>query len=1109
MRHIAAALLAGAACIALPLAAPLSAQAKGKAAKADEAWSVEAPKGAVIKQVPIKTTEGTWMDVDVSPNGQTLAFTLLGDIYTMPIGGGTPTRIADGLAWDVQPRFSPDGTRIAFTSDRAGGDNIWVMNTDGSDKRQVTKEDFRLLNQPTWSPDGQFIAAKKHFTTERSAGTGEIWMYHVSGGGGVQVVERANEALQKELGEPVFAPDGAAIYYTRNTTPGNSFEYAQDSNAGIFAIERHDLATGEVTTAVSGYGGAVRPAPSPDGTQIAFVRRDEDQSQLWVKDFASGREQMIYGQLDLDVQETWAVTGVYPNIDWLPDSSAIVFWAGGKLNRVGRDGSSHAVIPFAVNDSRGVADAPHPQIAVSPDQFTTTMPRFATLSPDGNQVVFESLGRLHSKSARGKDAPAPLTGDNADVIEAFPAFSRDGSALAYVRWNDATLGEIIIADANGQNRRVLTGPGHFGNLAFSPDGSMIAFEKREGGYLTAPDFSENPGIYVMPTNGTGAARRVSRDGSSPQWGAGSDRLFLLARESGGLALISTDLNGEAKRTHAKGDLANDFRLAPDGRTVAFRQNYEVFAMPLIPGGKPVDVSESGGALPVTKVSTGGAEYIGWARGGETLFWSIGPSLQSANVAEFFASAPKAETDTTKGYAPPTTGIALGVTVQTAKPAGTTVITGARVLTMRAGLGAQDAGVIENGMIVITGDRITGVYDATTVRITLPTNARMIDASGKTIMPGLVDAHAHGGYGVGDLIPQQNWSLLQDLAMGVTTIHNPSSQASTVFATAERQRAGLTLGPRIFSTGEIVYGAKAADVYARIDSYDDALAHVRRIKAQGGISIKNYNQPRREQRQMVARAAAAENMLVVAEGGSLFGMDMNLVADGNSTLEHNVPVDVMYEDVLQFVGQSNSNYTPTLVVTYGGLAGDPYWRQATNVWENPLLIHTPPKALLAETGRRVKAPDWAFVDDNNAREARKLAQRGVKVSIGAHGQQAGIGAHWELWSFARGGMSAVEALKAGTITSAQSLGMAKDIGSIEVGKLADLVILSDDPSADIANSDNIEQVMLGGRLYDAKTLNEVGTGTATRQPYWWRANDGNGAGGSEAATHAAGAHADGD
>jgi imidazolonepropionase-like amidohydrolase/Tol biopolymer transport system component len=1107
MRHIAAALLAGAACIASPIAAPLSAQTKGKSAKAEESWSVEAPKGATIKQVPIRTDEGTWMDVDVSPDGQTIAFTLLGDIYTMPITGGTPKRIAEGLSWDVHPRFSPDGTRIAFTSDRGGGDNIWVMNADGSDKRQLTKEDFRLLNQPSWSPDGRFIAAKKHYTTERSLGTGEIWLYHVAGGGGVQVVERANERLQKELGEPIFAADGSAIYYTRNTTPGPIFEYAQDSQAGIFAIERHDLATGEVTTAVDGYGGAVRPAPSPDGKELAFVRRDKDQTQLWIKDLATGRERMIYGKLDLDVQETWAVTGVYPNIDWLPDSSALVFWAGGKLNRVNRDGSGHAVIPFTINDTRGIADAPHPVIEVAPDSFMTTMPRFATLSPDGSRVVFESLGRLHSKSAKGRDLPAPLTGDTADAVEAFPAFSRDGQSLAYVRWNDATLGEIVIADADGQNRRVLTGPGHFGNLAFSPDGAMIAFEKRSGGYLTAPEYSENPGVYVMPTDGSAAPRLVSRDGGSPQWGAASDRLFILMNDGGKLALVSTDLDGEAKRVHAQGELANDFRVAPDGRTIAFRQNYEVFAMPLVPGGKPVDVSEKGGALPVTKVSTGGADYLGWARGGETLFWSIGPQLQSAEVADFFADAPKADGDKTKPYTPPSTGVPLGVPVEAAKPAGTIAITGARILTMKAGLPREDAGAIDNGVIVIEGDRIKAVGAAGEVAV--PAGAKVIDAAGKTIMPGLVDAHAHGPYGVGDLIPQQNWTLLQDLALGVTTVHNPSSQASTVFAAAERQRAGLTLGPRIFSTGEIIYGAKAPSVYARIDSYEDALAHVRRIKAQGGISVKNYNQPRREQRQMVARAAAAENMLVVAEGGSLFGMDMNLVADGNSTIEHNVPVDVFYEDVLQFFGQSNSNYTPTLVVTYGGLAGDPYWRQAMDVYDHPLMIHTPPKALLAATARRVKAPEWAFVDDNNAREADKLAERGVKVSIGAHGQQAGIGAHWELWSFARGGMTPVEALKAGTIVPAQSLGMAQDIGSLEPGKLADLVILSADPSQDIRNSDDIEQVMLGGRLYDAATLNEVGTGNAPRKPYWWESGQGGAAGGSEAATHAGAGHADGD
>ncbi|WP_284124378.1 amidohydrolase family protein [Parerythrobacter aestuarii] len=1064
------ALLATSALILMPVAAQAQdTEAPAEEAKKDEKWDVNAPKGATITQVPIKTDEGTWMDVDVSPDGQTIAFSLLGDIYTMPIAGGVPTRIAEGLAWEVHPRFSPDGRRIAFTSDRAGGDNIWIMNADGSDMKQLTKEDFRLLNQPTWSPDGEYIAAKKHFTTGRSLGTGEIWLYHVTGGGGVKLVERPNETHQKELGEPIYSPAGDAIYFTRNDTGGPIFQYAQDSNAGIFVIEKYDLDSGERSTVVDGYGGAVRPTPSPDGSAIAFVRRDKDDSQLWVKHFASGKETLVYGDLDRDVQETWAVTGVYPNMDWTPDSRSIVFWAGGKLNRVNRDGSGAAVIPFAIDDTRGVADAPHPVIDVAPDNFTTSIPKYATVSPNGRTVVYETLGKLYVKNANG-GSPRRLTSGSG--VEAWPAFSRDGNSIAFVRWTDDGLGKIIVSNASGGGERVVTNqPGHYASPRFSPDGRTIAFEKRGGGYLTSPEYSEAQGIYRVSANG-GTPELISKSGSAPQFGADSDRVFMVEGGGGGLSLVSTDLNGEAKRTHAKGELANEFHVSPDGKLIAFRQNYEVFAVPMMPGGSTINVGEKGSALPITKVSSEGADYIGWA--GDTLTWTMGPTLYRTSTGSFFGSAPG-----DKGtYEAPSSGVSLAMTQRVAKPSGTVALTGAKILTM-AGDGA---GAIDNGVIVIEGDRIVAVGTAGDVAV--PSGAMVIDASGKTIMPGLVDAHAHGPYGTGDLVPEQSWSLIQQLAMGTTTMHDPSSQASQVFAASERQRAGMLLAPRLFSTGEIIYGAKAAGVYARIDSYEDALAHVRRIKVQGGISVKNYNQPRREQRQMVVRAAAEEGMLVVAEGGSLFGMDMNLVADGNSTVEHNVPGEFFYEDVLQFFGQSQSNYTPTLVVTYGGLAGDPYWRQATDVFDNPLLVHTPPKMLLADTARRTKAPEWAFVDDDAAREAKKLADRGVKVSIGAHGQQAGIAAHWELWSFVRGGMSPVEALRAGTIVPAQSLGMDKDIGSIEVGKLADLIVLDADPSADIRNSDKIDRVMLGGRLYDAKTMDEVETGTAKRQPYWW-------------------------
>ena len=1048
-----------------------------EAASEDEAeWDVMAPRGATFRTVTIDTDEGTWMDVDVSPDGRTLAFALLGDIYTMPIAGGTPTRIAEGLAWEVQPRFSPDGQMIAFISDRAGGDNLWLMRADGSDKRQVTKEDFRLINQPSWSPDGRYIAAKKHFTTQRSLGTGEIWLYHVSGGGGVQLVKRANESLQKELGEPIYAPNGNAIYYTRNVTPGNSFEYAQDSNAGIFAVERYDIDTGEVTTAISGYGGAVRPTPSPDGKHIAFVRRDKDRSQLWIKDLASGQERMIYDALDLDMQETWAVYGVYPMMDWMPDSSDIVVWAGGKLRRVAADGSGARDIPFRITDTRQVAEAPHPVIPVAPDSFTAKIPRFATVSPDGRTVVFESLGKLYVKPVGSDGAPRRLTSGDDNELELWPAWSRDGDRIAFVRWSDAGLGRIVTVDSRGRNERIVTRQqGHYAVPQFSPDGRTIAFEKRGGGYLTSPDFSQDEGVYTVPATG-GTPTLIARDTSTPQYGSDNGRLFMVGQSDGKLQLLSSDLNGEARRVHVEGELANDFRVSPRGDYVAFRQNYEVFAMPLLPGGQAVSVSENASSLPVTKASKGGADYIGWAQGGDTLHWSMGPVLYRAATSQLTPLLPG---DDAPKFVPPATGTSLERTIRADKASGTVAITGARIHTM-AGNGA---GTIENGTIVIEGDRIAAIGPAASV--TVPRGARIVEAEGRTIIPGLVDAHAHGPQGTGDLIPQQNWVQIQQLAMGTTTIHDPSSSASMIFASAERQQAGMLLAPRIFSTGEIIYGAKAPSVYARIDSYDDALAHVRRIKAQGGISVKNYNQPRREQRQQVAAAARAENMLVVAEGGSLFGMDMNLIADGNSTLEHNIPVLEVYDDVLQFFGQSQTNYTPTLVVGYGGLAGDPYWRQATDVFAQPLLVaHTPPAILRAGNARRTTAPEGDFVDDDVARVAKRIADTGVLVSIGAHGQQAGIGTHWEIWSFVRGGMTPLEALQAATIVPARSLGMEREIGSLEPGKLADLVILDGDPLENIRNTERVDTVVLGGRAYDAATMNETVTGDARRTPYWW-------------------------
>ncbi len=1065
---------------AAPVTAAVPANASAATSKSSAkppVWDVMQPRGLKRREVALHVDEGSWMNVDVSPDGRLIAFDLLGDLYTMPITGGTPRRIAEGLAFEHQPRFSPDGRRIAFTSDRGGGDNIWVMNVDGSDKRQVTNEDFRLLNQPSWSPDGRFIAAKKHFTTGRSLGTGEIWLYHVSGGGGVQLVKRASEVLQKELGEPIYAPDGKSIFYTRNISPGPIFEYAQNSRTDLFDIERYDVDSGEVSTAVSGVGGSVRPTPSRDGKRIAFVRRENNVTKLWVKDFATGVERMIYGPLDRDVQETWAVTGVYPDMAWTPGDTAIVFWAGGKLRRVAPDGSGAAVIPFRIDDTRVIVDAVHPQVAVAPDRFATKMPRWASVSPDGRTVVFETLGKLWTKPVAGGTATRLTRG--ADEFELFPSWSRDGRQIVFVGWTDAGLGQIrTIAAGGGSPRTVTTVAGHYRRPRFSPDARSIVFEQGPGGGLTAARGNPDAGAYRVAASG-GAPVRIAKEASGPQFGAANDRVFLMATEKDKRQLISTDLNGQDRRVHASGELVNDYQISPQGDYVAFRQNYEAFVMPLMPGRQAVETDAKGGPLPVTRVSGDGADFINWSNDGRQIHWSAGPTLYTAETAALFRAVPTPKGEDAPKFVAPRTGTSLSMDIAAAKPDATVALTGARVVTMAK----ADGGIIDDATILIRGDRIVAVGPRATVAI--PAGAKTVDLAGKTVIPGLVDAHAHGPQGEDEIVPQQNWSAMANLALGTTTIHDPSSRSAEIFPAAEMQQAGMLLAPRTFSTGEIVYGAKAPDVYAQIDTYEDALAVVRRLKAQGARSVKNYNQPRREQRQMVVAAAQAEGMEVVPEGGSLFTLDMSLVQDGNSTVEHNVPLEHFYADVVDLWSQTTVGYTPTLVVAYGGPAGDPYWRAHSDVWRHPLLArHAPPALLAAQNARREIAPEEDYVDGATAREARKLAVKGVPVAIGAHGQQPGLGAHWELWSFVRGGFSPIEALRAGTIESARSLGYAKDVGSLEPGKLADLVVLTADPTSDIRNSDKVAQVMLGGRLYDAATLNETITGTRKRQAYWW-------------------------
>jgi imidazolonepropionase-like amidohydrolase/Tol biopolymer transport system component len=1033
--------------------------------KEEKKWDVMNPPGPAY-DVDLDVTTGTWMSLDVSPDGKEIVFDLLGDLYTMPITGGEAKALTTGVAWDMQPRYSPNGKWIAFTSDRSGGDNLWVMDRNGANPKQVTKETFRLLNQPAWTPDSEFLVGRKHFTSERSLGAGEMWLYHRTGGEGLQMTKKRTD--QKDTGEPVFSPDGAYLYFSDDVTPGAIFEYSKDPNSQIYAIQRLDRESGDVERFVTGPGGSVRPTPSPDGKSLAFIRRVRYKTTLYVKDLETGRETPLYDALDRDMQETWAIHGLYPNMAWTPDSKSIVFWAGGTFHRLNVPSKQVADIPFHVKSTRRIEEAVRFPVNVAPNEFDVKMLRWVEVAPRGNAVLYQALGHIYVKDLPN-GTPRRLT-KQTDHFELYPSWSRDGKSIVYVTWDDEKLGTIRVAPAaGGEGRTVTAQPGHYIEPSFSPDGTKIVYRTTSDGYLLPNVYANESAIYVIPTAG-GKVTRVSKRGALPQFGASNDRIFFVTFEAEGKrALRSMDIDGGDEREHAVSAFATEFAISPDEKWLAWTEKFNAHVIPFVRTGKSIDIAPDMKSVPVTTVSKTAGEYLHWSGDSKRLHWSLGPELFTRELTEAFAWMREGT-----ATPPDPKGTSIGFSRPYDIPTGKLALTGARIITMR---GDE---VIENGTIVVDRNRIVAVG----ANVTVPSDAKVIDVAGKTIMPGIIDVHWHGSMGSDQIIPQQNWINYASLGFGVTTIHDPSNDSAEIFSASEMARAGQIVAPRIFSTGTILYGAKAP-YRADINSLDDALAHLRRMKAVGAFSVKSYNQPRREQRQQIIEAARQLNMMVVPEGGSLFHHNMTMVVDGHTGVEHAIPVARIYDDVLQLWSKSKTGYTPTLIVAYGGAFGENYWYQHTNVWEDERLTKFVPRRVLeSRSRRRTMIPEEEYNHIETARAVKQLNDRGVSVQLGAHGQREGLGAHWEMWMMAQGGMPPQQVLRAATLEGAQYLAMDKDIGSLEPGKLADLIVLDRNPLENIRNTHSIRYTMVNGRLFDAETINELGNHPKTRKPFFW-------------------------
>ena len=1060
----------------------------------DKKWDVSNPPGEGWnwKDVKFTTNEGTWMNLDVSPDGKTIVFDMLGDIYRMSITGGKATPLRQGIAWESQPRFSPDGKKILFTSDAGGGDNCWMMNADGTDAKQITKEDFRLLNNGVWV-DNQYFVARKHFTSGRSLGAGEMWMYHIIGGEGLQLTERKND--QQDVNEPSVSPDGRYVYFSEDMYPGGYFQYNKDPNSQIFIIRRYDRQEGKIEDVITGPGGATRPQVSNDGNLLAYIKRVRTKTVLYVHDLRTGEEWSIFDQLSKDQQEAWTIFGTYPGFDWMPADNEIVIYGLGKIWRVpvglGMEKPAKAVeIPFTVDVDMKVAETVRPRQKAFEENMEVKVVRQAVTSKLG-LLVFSALGKIWYTDLTGEDKSAKqlisIDGKRENDFQFEPSFNpANENNIVFVTWDDEDMGAIwsfTLLDEEDSRRGVqplkcLTkSPGIYRTPSFSPDGKWIVYQKEDGNSHQGYTHCKEPGIYLMAADGSGEPKLLTPNGSFPQFSADGKRIFY---QKGGYlfgslvkSMESVDLNGEDKKEHFDGKYAQRYVISPDNNWVAWSELYKVYVAPFPKTGKKVGLTSGTKAVPVAQVARDAGINIHWSADSKTLHWTLGNEYFSDELTERFKFL-----DGSLDSLPPmdSVGLKINLTLPMDKPQGVVAFTNARIITM------EGDEVIEKGTVVVEGNVIKSV----SADFVVPKGAKEIDCTGKTIMPGIIDAHAHSGNFRYGLSPQKQWEYYANLAYGVTTMHDPSANTEMVFANSELIKSGNMVGPRLFSTGTILYGADG-DFKAVVNSLDDAKSGLRRTAAYGAFSVKSYNQPRRNQRQQVMQAARELGIQVVPEGGSFFYHNLSQVVDGHTTVEHNIPVVPLYKDVTTLWAATQTHNTPTLIVNYGSITGEYYWYQHTNVWEKERLLAFTPRPIIDSRSRhRTMIPEEEYENGHilTSKSLKKLTDAGVKINLGAHGQLQGLGAHWELWMLQQGGMTNLEALRCATINGAVSLGMDEQIGSLKAGKLADLIVLDKNPLEDIRNSEFVKYTMVNGRLYDSATMNEVGNYDRKRTKFYF-------------------------
>jgi Tol biopolymer transport system component/predicted amidohydrolase len=1066
---------------------PLLAQAGGTGAVSDSARPSQ-PAGQTLPLRPTRTIdfttdEGTWMSVDLAPNGQRIVFDLLGDLYEIDSSGGEAKALTRGMGFDAQPTYSPDGQWIAFISDRSGAENVWVMRNDGSDLRQVSLGgDDTVLVSPAWAPDGKSIYVSRF---RWSLHNYELWRYELNGTEQLVVPIQDEGGNRKSTLGAVVSPDGRYVYFARRV--GNASPVQLDD----WSIVRRDVATGAEETMVTepnapgrqNYSGAYfRPALSHDGNWLAYATCFDGQTGLRLRDLRTGADRWLAFPIERDQIGAQSWQDLVPRYAFTPDDSAIILSRRGKFERLPIAAGEATPIPFTAKVALQLGPLTRVAVKEETGPVRARLMQTPEQSPDGKWLAFSALGHVYVMPLNGHGKPRRLT--SGETPEFQPSWSPDGRTLAFITWTAANAGQVwTVPLAGGAPRQITEAAAYYSFPVFTPDGqAVIAVRSDNTARLhSMMEFGRQireAALVTVPLAG-GTSRVIAKGtfGGKPHFSSDANLAYL--HTAAGLSSVHLS-TGEIKAfSDVKGPgwyfqdgpvPVDESRLSPDGKylLVNIAQQLHVLATPA--SGTTIDLSKPG--LAHRRITDVGADFFEWADGGKTITWAVGSTFYRRPLADIKLNAAD-QPSWTADVSNKSRVAAFKAVVEVPRddPRGSLLLRGARVITMR---GDE---IIDGGDILVRDGRIAAV--GARGSIAAPAGATVQDVSGKTIVPGFIDIHDHVADIRRDVLSLDAWGLRARLAYGITTAFDPSSLSIDMFAYQDLIDAGIVTGSRLRTTGMAMFS------FNRLASEQEARALLTRYRDHYRTSnVKQYLIGNRMQRQWIAQAAAEMGVMPTTEGSLSLKLDLTQIMDGFAGNEHALPTP-LYRDVVELVARSRTSYDGTLQIDNGGAGAQDNLVIRDRPAQDPKFIGSRPYYVVAQTAMtRPWSEPLAMLYPRLGNDAARIQRAGGVIGMGSHGEIPGPGLHWEMEAHVHGGMTPMEALRAATIGSAEAIGRLHDLGSIEPGKLADLLILQTDPSVDIRHSKSIDQVMKGGRLYDSDTLDELWPRSRVQPPSWF-------------------------